>query len=118
MLSQAASSIRKTQEAIDEASSTSADEAILDNLSPSSDEAVNVNGKLATYGSCPGYRDTDFALDFSRYGSTKPHRVEIRLGKDDSLSLLEHMLAIHRVAWMDKGPLDAADGEKRPKWLA
>lgn len=118
MLSRAAASIRKTQEAINEASRSSAEEAILDNLSPTSDEAVNVNGKLVTYGSAPGYRDTDFTLDLSRYGSTKSHRVEIRLEKDDSISLLEHMLDIHRVAWMDKGPLDAADGEKRPKWLA
>lgn len=116
MIITAADVVNKTKAAIQAAATTSAEEAALEHISAAND--IQVNADLVTYGSSPGYRHVYFTLDVTRLGGVNKHRIEIRLDKKNTQSLLEHIIDVHRVAWHETGPIDKEGVEKPPKWLS
>jgi hypothetical protein len=82
-----------------------------------------VQAKLVTCGDAPGYRDVTLTLDCELVGDYRepvgPVRLEINLGADDSVSVMQHVRRAHEFAWRhgNRAPLDAGPGEPRPAWL-
>ncbi|KQW02797.1 hypothetical protein [Rhizobacter sp. Root1221] len=82
-----------------------------------------VQAKLVTCGDAPGYRDVTLTLDCELVGDYRepvgPVRLEINLGADDSVSVMQHVRRAHAFAWRhgNRAPLDAGAGERRPSWL-
>lgn len=76
----------------------------------------------ASYVSCwqsPGYRDVAFIFNMTADGSSRTHRVRVRIRPEDAESIVGDLTYAHRAAWRDpRGrPLDAEPGEQRPGWI-
>ena len=73
----------------------------------------------ASYVSCsqsPGYRSVAFTFDMTADGSSRTHRVRIRIRPDEAESIVGDLTDAHRAAWRGR-PLDAEPGEPRPGWI-
>ena len=76
----------------------------------------------ALYVSCwqsPGYRNVAFVFDMTADGSSRTHRVRIRIRPEDAESIVGDLTHAHRAAWRDphQRPLDAEPGEQKPGWI-
>ena len=105
-----------TREVLERAQSAAQDEAILSGLGEPGRE-VDVSAKLVTYGHAPGYRDVSLTFDVQRSGSAKTHRLCLQLDREDSDSVLQHILQVHRSALANRMPIDLQEGEQRPIWV-
>lgn len=71
-----------------------------------------VSAKLVTYGDAPGYRDVSLTLDCEVIGEQRkavgPVRLEINLGPEDGVSVMQHIQRVNVFAWRraESGPLD------------
>ena len=83
----------------------------------------DICAKLVTYGDAPGYRDISLTLDCEVLGEQRQAvgtvRLDVRLGADDGVAVMQHIQRVHVFAWRDanRGPLDKLEGERRPSWL-
>lgn len=76
----------------------------------------------ASYVSCwqsPGYRNVAFVLDMTADGSSRTHRVRVRIRPEDAEPIIGDLTSAHRAAWRDpqSRPLDVEPGEERPDWI-
>ncbi len=76
----------------------------------------------ASYVSCwqsPGYRNVALVLDMMADGSSRTHRVRVRIRPKDGEAIVDDLMQAHRAAWRDPHgrPLDAEPGEHRPDWI-
>jgi hypothetical protein len=80
-------------------------------------EALDVNAKLVTYGTAPGYRDISFIFDVSRLCADTPHRIHMRISQKDNEFMYNYILEVHQNAWKFGDPIDLMPSETRPKWI-
>lgn len=113
---QAARIVGATRDVIERAQSAARDEAILSGLGEA-ERDVDVSAKLVTYGHAPGYRDVSLTFDVQRFGSARTHRLCLQLDREDSDSVFQHILRVHRWAWVNGTPIDLQAGEQRPVWI-
>lgn len=100
-------------------------DAILERPVPAQTQGVSPDQEpdfSASYVSCwqsPGYRDVAFIFDMTADGSSRTHRVRIRIRPEDAESIVGDLTYAHRAAWRDprSRPLDAKPGEQRPDWI-
>lgn len=76
----------------------------------------------ASYVSCwqsPGYRNVAFVFDMTADGSSRTHRVRVRIRPEDAESIVGDLTQAHRAAWREPHacPLDIEPGEQRPDWI-
>lgn len=83
----------------------------------SSDQRVDVNATLVTYGHAPGYRDLSLVFDVEPLGGGAKLRLDMHVGAKDGVTIRHHIQEVHRSAWEGKGPIDRGEGEQRPAWL-
>ena len=72
--------------------------------------------RLVSYANAPGYRDISVRVEFNEGG--KKTEVEMYLTPEDSIMIMQHVQDVNRVAWKGGKPLDAEDGEQKPRWLS
>lgn len=71
--------------------------------------------RVISYGNAPGYRDVTLVL---AVGDKENTRVDVRLDSAGSVGVMQHIAHVHAFCWSSEcGPLDAREGEKRPRWL-
>jgi hypothetical protein len=80
------------------------------------DERIDLNAKLVTYGHAPGYRSVNLVFDVEGLDGRQRRRLDLQISARDGEKIRAHVEDVHRFAWRDKGPLDRAEGEQRPKW--
>lgn len=88
---------------------------------PMPNDWSNLNARLVTFGSAPGYRGVNLSfecrvLDASERG--RMYRLRLSLDAADSAAVADQIISVHRFAWRTPGelPLDAISGEEPPVW--
>jgi hypothetical protein len=67
------------------------------------------------YQIAPGYRDVSLRLALGEKNNT---RVDVQLNASASVEVMLQIARVHALSWgSERGPLDACEGEKRPRWL-
>ncbi|WP_084217404.1 DUF7673 family protein [Xenophilus azovorans] len=73
------------------------------------------DARVKTYGDAPGYRHISLVLGL---GENENTQIEVRLDPSDSVDVMMHIAHVHAFCWRSgRGPLDAREGEQRPRWL-
>ena len=117
LIPQAAKQLADEAEFAAQQAETERADAILKQLLPDREPDFS-----ASYVSCwqsPGYRNVAFVFDMTADGSSRTHRVWVRIRPDDAESIVGDLTHAHRAAWRDPHgrPLDAEPGEQKPGWI-
>jgi hypothetical protein len=73
--------------------------------------------RLVACGDAPGYRDVSLTVEINEAGQKR--EVTLYLTPQDAVTIMKHVLEANRTAWATATgkPLDAVEGEQRPRWL-
>lgn len=116
IIPQVARSIDAANVVMAQANVAARDAVALSDLTAGAGE-IDLEAKLVTYGNAPGYRDMTFTFDLQRHDSASKQRVRLQVSAEDSASMVEGILHVHRFAWSEDGPIDKLEGERRPRWI-
>lgn len=73
------------------------------------------DARVKSYGDAPGYHHISLVLGL---GENENTQIEVRLNPSDSVDVMMHIAHVHAFCWRSgRGPLDAREGEQRPRWL-
>jgi len=86
--------------------------------SKAEDDTLEFAATFVTAGNAPGYRDVSLTFDLESIGEPRQTiRTRITVRPQDGEAVVREILDVHRFAWRNEGPIDAAPGEQRPRWL-
>lgn len=74
--------------------------------------------RLVTYSDAPGYRHISLTVEINGGEGGKKTEVEMYLTPEDAIRIMQHVQEVNRVAWKSGKPLDAKEGEQKPRWLS
>jgi hypothetical protein len=86
---------------------------------PDPEPGARYHASYVTTSNAPGYRDATLIVSLGDADRKRP--VELHFSAEDTESIARELLGIHRRAWEPRehrsSPIDARDGERRPRWL-